>query len=42
MFSRNKQFKKPRFLYRKIKEWKRVKFWREGEERRGKKGEEEA
>jgi hypothetical protein len=31
MFSRNKQFKKPRFLYKKIKERKRVNFWREEE-----------
>ena len=42
MFSRNKQFKKPRFLYRKIKERKRVNFWREEEERRGERREEEA
>jgi len=39
MFSRNKQFKKPRFLYRKIKERKRVNFWREEEERREERGE---
>jgi hypothetical protein len=38
MFSRNKQFKKPRFLYRKIKERKRVNFWREEEERREERG----